>query len=386
MKKTLVAAAAMAVTALSAQAAEFKAGDWTVNVGGNINAFYTTSDCKDPLGTVAGIALGDSGFACGATAANPASQSTVIGNGLLPSQLSAGAKSTQNGYDISANVTISVATATNSSLAQNQAVDVRNAFMTIGNAGMGTFKLGRDYGLFGLNAVLGDMTLLGVGAATAATQNGRVSLGHLGAGMAYVGTYGQMVYSTPSASGMSLDIGAFSPVNTTLGAGQVASDGPQVQARLNFGSGNFKAWLATKNQQFAKGTAPAGFSMSATEVGASTSLGGLNLVANFQSGKGLGVLSDGDQGDVKTQHTFVQGTYTVAPKTRVGLGYGKSENDTNIGAANNLKSNENTTFGLYYNITPQVTLVGEVGETTSKAFNGAQAKQKSIAFGGIFFF
>jgi len=309
----------------------------------------------------------------------------VIGNGLLPSQVSAGARSTQNGYDIPANVTISVATATNSSLAQNNVVDVRNAFMTIGNAGMGTFKLGRDYGLFGLNAVLNDMTLLGVGAATAATQNGRVSLGHLGAGMAYVGTYGQMTYSSPNMGGFSLDVGLMSPVNVTLGGAQVAKDTPQSQVRLNFGSGSFKGWVASKNQSFkAVGASPA-FTMNGTEVGGSYSAGGFGLVGNFQSGKGLGILSDGDQGGVKSEHSFVQGTYMVAPKTKLGLGYGKSENKTN-GVGNALKSNENTTAAVYYNITPQVTLVGEAGNTKSKGFNGASAKQSSVAFGAIFFF
>lgn len=371
MKKTLVAAAVLAAALPAAQAVDIKAGDWTVSVGGNINAFYTSSSCKQAANTVTGTALGDATMACGGN-----DKSTVIGNGLLPSQLSAGARSTQNGYDIAANVTISVATATNSSIAQNQTVDVRNAFMTIGNAGMGTFKLGRDYGLFGLSAVLNDMTLLGVGAATTATQKGRVSLGHLGAGMAYVGTYGQMTYSSPSSGGFNVDVGVFSPVDGT----SAGKDTPQMQGRLNFASGNFKGWVAAKSQQFKA------YSMNGTEIGGSYNAGGFGLVANFQDGNGLGILSDGGEGDVKTKHSFVQGTYMVGPKTKVGLGYGKSENQRNVGAANNVKSNENTTAALYYNLTPQVTLVGEVGETKSKAFNGANAKQSSVAFGAIFFF
>jgi predicted porin len=390
MKKNLIAAAALAAATIpSAYAVDMKAGDWTVSLGGNINAFYTSSDCKSPTGTVTGLALGDNGFACGG-AANQ--KSTVIGNGLLPSQLSAGARSTQGGYDIAANITISVATATGSSLAQNATVDVRNAFMTIGNKDIGTFKLGRDYGLFGLHAVLNDMTLLGVGSATAATQNGRVSLGHLGSGMLYAQHYGQMVYTTPSTSGFTADIGVFSPVGTTLGQGQVAKDSPQVQGRLTFGSGAFKGWVAAKSQSFGAGTAP-GFTMSGAEVGGSFSSGGFGLVLNYQDGKGLGILSDGDQGSIKSQHTFVQGTYQVNSKTKLGLGWGKSENKDrpgvsvlNTGTASDLKSNENVTAAVYYNITPQVTLVGELGETKSRAFNGNTAKQSSVAFGAIFFF
>lgn len=394
MKKNLIAAAALAAATLpAAHAVDMKAGDWTVSLGGNINAFYTHSDCKNPTGTVTGLALGDNGFACAGSANG---KSTVIGNGLLPSQLSAGARSTQSGYDISANITISVSTATGSSLAQNSVVDVRNAFMTIGTKDMGTFKLGRDYGLFGLHAVLNDMTLLGVGAATAATQNGRVSLGHLGSGMLYAQHYGQMVYSTPSNGGFSADVGVFSPVGTTLGQANAAKDGPQVQGRVTYASGGFKGWLSAKTQRFtAGGFGPASpaFTMNGVEVGGSFTSGPFGLVANFQDGKGLGILSDGDQGDVKSQHSFVQATYMIAPKTKLGLGWGKSENKDrpgvgilNTGTTSDLKSNENITGAIYYNITPQVTLVGEIGQTKSKAFNGATAKQNSYAFGAIFFF
>lgn len=178
MKLRLIAAAACAMAALpAAQAVELQAGDWTVTVGGNINAFYTHSSCDQPVGTVGGTALGDAAMACGGK-----DSSTVIGNGLLPSMLSVGAKTRQDGYDIGATIGMGVATATNSAIGQNNVVDVRHAFVTFGNAEMGSVKLGRDYGLFGLSPVLSDMTLLGVGAATRATQNGRVSLGHLGSG------------------------------------------------------------------------------------------------------------------------------------------------------------------------------------------------------------
>jgi len=377
MKKHLIAAAALAAALPAAHAAEFKAGDWTLNLGGNINAFYTSSKCSGD--NVTGLALASDGAGATLKACGGGGKATVIGNGLLPSQLSGGARSTQNGYDIAANVTISVATATDSSLGQNSTVDVRNAFMTIGKAEMGTFKLGRDYGLFGLHGVLNDMTLLGVGAGNSTVQKGRVSLGHLGAGMAYVGTYGQMVYTTPAMGGFNADIGVFSPVNVTAGGGQTAKDSPQTQARVTYAAQNFKAWASVKNQQFNT------FSMNATEVGGTYSMGGLGLVANYQDGKGLGILSDGDQGDVKTQHTFVQATYKVAPATKLGLGWGKSENKDNKGTAA-VKSNENLTAAVYHNITPQVTLVGEVGEGKSKAYNGLNAKQTSVSFGAIFFF
>lgn len=388
-----IAAVALAAAALpAAHAVDIKAGDWTVSIGGNINAFYTQSECKQPAGTVGGPALGDAGLACGGK-----KKSTVIGNGLLPSYLSVGAKGTQGEFDVGAVFGIGVAAATNSSIEANSAVDVRQAYLTFGNKNIGTFKLGRDYGTFGFLPIINDMTLLGVGAATQATQKGRVSLGHLGSGYTYVGNYGQIVYSTPDLGGVGVDIGVFSPVDT--GGGPTAKDSPQLQARATFGGQGFKAWVAAKSQKFDSGvvvlvpgygstppvTAVApGFTMSAVEVGGSANLGAFGLVANYQSGKGIGILADGDQGNTKGKNYVVQGTFQVTDRVKLGLGNGRSRNESNTGSG--FRSNENTTAGVYFGLTKGITLVGEVGQTKSKAFGGASAKQNSIAAGGIFFF
>ncbi len=373
MERKHIAAAALAALAFpAAHAVDITAGDWTVSVGGNVNAFYTYSDCKNNAGTVNGAALGDAAFACGGKR-----KSTTIGNGLLPSYLSVGAKSKQGDYDVSAVIGIGVATATGSAIAQNSEVDVRQGYLTFGNKDIGTFKFGRDYGTFGFLPIINDMTLLGVGSATRATQQGRVSLGHIGAGYTYVGTYGQMVYSTPNMGGAGFDIGVFNPVDSA----NLSKDTPQLQVRGTFGGEGFKAWIAGKTQKFAD---PNGFTMSAVEVGGSANLGAFGLVANYQTGKGIGVLTDGDSGNVKGKNAFVQGTFQASDRIKLGVGYGRSRSDN--GAAGVVRTNENTTGGVYYGLTKSLTLVGEIGQTKSKAFGGASAKQNSLAFGGIFFF
>ncbi len=382
MKSKFFAAALVAASLPAVHAAEFKSGDWAVSVDGNINAFYTASSCNQPAGTVGGLALGDATLACGGKG-----NSTVIGNGLLPSMLNVGATTTEDGYNIGAVIGIGMATATDSAVAQNNVVDVRNAYVTFGNKDMGNIKIGRDYGLFGLDAVLNDMTLLGVGAATQGTQNGRVSLGHLASGYTYAGTYGQMVYTSPAMGGLSVDAGFFNPVNTTLGvAANVASSGPAFQARATYSGANYKAWAANKSQGFDT------FSMNAMEVGGSLTLGRFGLIANYQVGNGLGMLADGDQGNVKGINTFVQASYKMTDRLKLGLGIGRSRNDTDPGVSaalptgGDLMSNDNTTAGVYFNLTKSLTLVGEIGQTHSSAFNGADARQSSYSVGGIFFF
>ena len=381
MKTKFLAATLLAVTFPAVHAVDIKAGDWTVTVGGNINAFYTSSDCGKAAGTVGGLSLGDATLACGGK-----DKSTVIGNGLLPSTLNVGARTNESGYDIAALIGIGVATATGSAIAQNSTVDVRTASLTFGNKDVGTFKLGRDYGLYGLNAVLSDMTLLGVGAATRATQDGRVSLGHLGSGYTFAGTYGQLAYTSPNMGGFSVDLGIFNPVDVSLGPTNTAGTSPAFQARATFAGQGFKAWIANKSQSFDHSilSATDSFSMNAMEVGGSVDLGNFGLIGNYQNGTGVGILSDGDQGNMKGTNTFVQATYKLTDRVKIGLGMGKSENDT--GTGNGLKSNENTTAAVYFNLTKSLTLVGEVGQTKSKAFNNAEATQNSYSFGGIFFF
>jgi predicted porin len=59
------------------------------------------------------------------------------------------ASSRQGDFDVKALIGIYNATATDSAIAANSGVDVRQAFFTFGNADMGTIKIGRDNGIFG---------------------------------------------------------------------------------------------------------------------------------------------------------------------------------------------------------------------------------------------
>jgi predicted porin len=384
MKKIFALCGIAAASMQSALAVDIKAGDWTVGVGGIVNAYYTSVSCNgDPVG---GLALGAQGLGCGG-----AGDRTTIGNGLLPNGLTVSAASTQGGYDVKAMVGIYHTTATDSAIAQNSVVDVRQAFFTFGSASMGTIKLGRDYGIFGSNAILSDMTLLGAGAPVQATQRGRVALGHIGAGYTYLGNYGQMTYSAPkSLSGLGFDVGVMSPVADTpiLSApAYTTGTAPQLQVQLTYTAGAFKGWLGAKTQKF-DATAPgqADLTMRGIEAGGSYNEGAFGLLANVQSGKGLGILSDADQGDVKSMNYLVQASFKATPKVKLGLSYGLSENDDNRTGTGGLKSNGNLTAGAYYTLNSVITLVAEAGQTRSKGFNGSSARMNGVALGGIIFF
>ncbi|NDY91577.1 porin [Ideonella livida] len=374
---TALAAAATLAT-LPAQAADFKAGDWTLSLGGIVNAYYTSSSCSGDA--VGGLALGGRALGCGG-----ADKSTTIGNGLLPNVISVGAKTTQDGYDIGATLIIGSAVSSDSSIANNSNVDVRQGFLTFGNASMGTVKLGRDYGLFGANAILGDMTLLGAGATVNATQANRVTLGHIGAGYSFLGMYGQMAYTTPALGDFSLTAALVSPVDAYANASAVAGKTPQVQVQGTLKLGNAgKAWLGVKQQKFEGAGGADGFTMNGTEVGVSYTVGGLGLLANLQQGKGLGLLADGDNGDGKGSHTLLQATWQATAATKLGLSHGQSKLKDQVGS--NVETNTATTLGVYHGLTKSLTLVGESTRTVSKAADGSEARMNGLALGGILFF
>lgn len=383
MKKLFLLGAIAATGMTSAHAVDMKAGDWTVNVGGIINAYYTYVNCDG--GSVGGTALAGQALGCGGKDSR-----TTIGNGLLPSGLITSIKGNQGGVDVGGTIGIMVHAATDSAVAANTDVDVRQAFLTLGTAQMGSVKIGRDYGIFGANAILSDMTLLGVGAPVQATQRGRVTLGHIGAGYTYLGTYGQIAYTTPSIAGFKFDIGIMSPVSSVGTAGNT----PQLQLQASFAPmEGVKAWVGAKTQKFdgAAAATPGGaagpeYRMNAVEAGASYAAGPFGILANVQGGKAIGILTDGDQGDTKGLNYLVQGTFKTSEKMKVGLSFGESKNRDNTVGAAGLEKNRNLTLGAYYSLTPAVTLVGEIGQTRSYGFAGESDRMKGASVGGIFFF
>lgn len=380
-KRCLVLALGMAACPLAANAVSFSGNDWTVDLSGYANAYYTYTSC--PGDSVGGTALAGQTLGCGGQ-----ENRSTIGNGLLPNALITKFSTTQSGIDITAQVGLMVPVATSNALAANNGVDVRQAFFTLGTKDFGTVELGRDYGTFGSNAILSDMTLLGVGAPVAATQRGRVSLGHIGAGYTYLGSYGQIKYTSPSYSGFTFTGGVFSPVDNT-GVYDSRSD-PQVQLQLGYANGGFKAWVGGKTQKFyapkGSGVQPESFTMAAGELGASYTIDGFSVLANVQAGRGIGILTDGDQGDVKGVNYLLQGTYQVTPKLKLGLSGGVSKDSKDLASDGDFKSNTNITAGAYYALTKSVTLVFELGQTRSKDYLGNSEHMNGIDFGGIIFF
>ncbi len=356
---------------------DIAAGDWKVDFAGNVNAFYVGASCDTGTNnTVIG------GLAC------TGDHSAAVRNGLLPAALVFSATTRQSDFDI--DVTVGFYPGINSSAAAGvngagqpsalatPGIDARQVYFTFGDASWGTVKLGRDIGIFGKDAILDDMTLLGVG--TAGPTNvapSNTSLGRIGIGYIYTDWEPQITYTTPTYNGFSGSAGIFQPLNTP---GYTTHNSPQFQAGGSYAWGNpktdtltGKVWIDVVTQQL---TANSAAIAGDNAAGVSTSFRG----TEFDVG-------------VKVDCGYVQGTYKF-DKLKVGLSYGISDlklaDDENPGQVNAnpllVKRNESGVLGFYYSLTKSVTLVGEYIYSKSKAWGGNSATEKDYAIGGIIFF
>jgi hypothetical protein len=154
--KLAVAGAVLSAASVANAGIIIPAGDWTLDIGGNVNAYYTMQDA-DRAGTTALTNFGIVTSSSGADGVQD-TDSVAISTGLLPNYLSVSGTTRQNDVDVSFTISIQPGTATNSSLLQNTSdaggrfQENRQAFMTFGDKSWGTVKLGKDLGVFGSNA------------------------------------------------------------------------------------------------------------------------------------------------------------------------------------------------------------------------------------------
>ncbi|HEV2228115.1 MAG TPA: porin [Steroidobacteraceae bacterium] len=395
-----VAGSLLAVLAAPAAAIDLKTPDgaWTFSFDGNVNVDYIFSKCQ----SVTSAAAVDGGLTCVGSASG--SNVSNIGNGLLPAAFTFGVSTTQDGIDLSAHLGLFPGIATNDGGSPNlqsnsgngssntalgtTGLDIRQVYLTFGNKDMGTFTLGRNIGLFGADAILNDMTLPGVGApgsaASAAPSN--TTLGGIGFGYIYTDWLAQIDYTTPDIQGFNATVGIFDPVNSLTDAGTVEpKKAPGFHAKLAYtmpiAAGN-KLYLSASllsQQQYWVDPAGASYSYTGTgvDVFAKWDLQDLELIGYYYHGDGLGttaLFNLGAFGDGNTRTSdgyFAQATYKFG-QLKLGVNYGESKLDfANAAdrAANPflLDNNRKVTVGAYYQLTKNLTLLGEFSNVQSKA-------------------
>ena len=402
MNKTLklAVAAALLAGASSANAGiMIPAGDWTLDIGGIVNAYYTSTSYS-----------GDNAAGTGPLGLGTGAQDTTanITTGLLPNYLSVSGKTRQNDLDVAFTISINPGASTTNSGVQGSQQENRQAFLTFGDASWGSMKLGKDLGIYASDAILNDMTLLGVGSAAGNLAGNTTTLGRIGTGFMYADWKSQVAYTSPNFNGFNFTVGltqAWNAVGTGTSASSTGRGGSSTayEGKASYawtGDVAGKVWTSFISQKVEGLTNDASADLgddraNAWDIGTTVNVAGLGLTGYYGQGDGIGQtlqLNGGFDAAGKSRDSdqwYVQATYAIPTGTKLGLSYGQSTLDGNSGEAFNEIEDSMTVFGAYHPITKHLNLVAEYAVTERDVDNvaaDAKAKAKTISLGAILFF
>lgn len=353
-KLNVAVAAALFAAATGAQAGiTIPAGDWTLDIGGVVNAYYTSTRTSGDVSNASGER----------TEAN-------ITTGLLPNYLAVSGKTRQNDLDVAFTISINPGASTTGSGRQSSQQENRQAFLTFGDASWGSIKLGKDLGIYASDAILNDMTLLGVGSGAGALAGNTTTLGRIGTGFMYADWKSQVAYTSPNWNGFQFTAGltqAWDPASVTnggVGAFQRGGSQTAYEAKASYewtGDVAGKVWSSVYSQNVEVFNERA----YAWDIGTTIKVADFGLTGYYNKGKGTGttlLLNGGFDATGKRRDSddwYVQGTYTIPTVgTKLGLSYGKSTLEANSGEGSD-RENSMWTVGAYHPITKHLNLVAE---------------------------
>ena len=403
--KLAVAGAIFAAASAAQAGIVIPAGDWTLDVSGNVNAYDIYSRSKGTATVAGGLS--------GSGSATRDVTTSGMQNGLLPNFLSIGATTRQNDLDVAFLISLQPGTGANGALGQvgsgnNAGLNNRQAYLTFGDKSWGSVKVGKDLGVFASDAILNDMTLLGVGAGAGSRVPNTTTLGRIGSGFMYADWKNQATYTTPNMNGFQATVGITQAWDALNQAGAVsdgngfASNGKrggaapayEGKASYTFAANDVtgKVWVSGF-QQRVEGTNDNAY---AGDIGANVNFAGFGLTGYYYGGQGIGITAmlnngyDAAKNARDSNGGYVQATYVLPTKTKIGLAWGQSNLDKNgtgdTMAAGFIKEQEMWTVGAYHPLTKSLNLVAEYNHAVDRAQNDAQETSNTASLGAILFF
>jgi len=405
MNKKISAAVASAALVLGATSANagiiIPAGEWTLDVNGNVNVYATFHSADDAsTQTVTGsTAYVEDG--------NGEGDGQSINTGLLPAWLGFTGTTRQNDLDVSFTISMQPNVSSNDLMGDSpdsctttptaaapcgsDAVAWRQAFLTFGDKSWGTVKMGKDIGIFAKNAILSDMTLLGVGGIQSPRSGGNFTGGGIGTGYIYPAWKGQISYTSPNFNGFQFTAGITNPNQGVGGTYNQDRFGLEAEVAYSFDAG--KVWVSAASYDVTQANATGDYDAEAIDIGASVNMGNLGLTAYYYTADGAGTTffhSNGVSGNSERESDggYVQATYVIPSGTKLGVSYGSSKLDLASGETNAslVEENKRWTVGAYHPLTKHLNLVAEVNHLESTAQDGAEQEADSISLGAILFF
>lgn len=408
-KLSLAVASALLAAASSANAGiVIPAGDWTLDIGGVVNTYYTRTTFSGDTGTSIGYGnLYTTADSLNSGAVDRDQSTSNITTGLLPNYLSVSGKTRQNDLDVGFTISINPGSSTRTAGIQGSQQENRQAFLTFGDASWGSIKIGKDLGIFASDAILNDMTLLGVGSGAGGLAGNTTTTGRIGTGFMYADWKSQVAYSSPNWNGFSFTAGVTQGWNALALAGGAGSQNRGGSQSAFEGKASYewtgdvagKVWASAITQKVEFGTSGLGSDRAtAWDIGTTVNVAGFGLTGYYYDGSGIGQTVqlnggfDAAGNDRDSDGWYVQGTYALpGVGTKLGVSYGKSTLDGNSGERATLDELEDSmwTVGVYHPITKHLNLVAEYSSVKSELDTTAannEAKAKTISLGAILFF
>jgi predicted porin len=409
--KLAVAGAVLSAASVANAGIVIPAGDWTLDVNGNVNAFATWTNADSTKGTA------PTGGVARVEDADGEDSTQSINTGLLPAWLGFTGTTRQNDVDVSFTISFQPNVSDSGTTGDGQTPLNRQAFVTFGDKSWGTVKLGKDLGIFAGQAILNDMTLLGVGGFGSVTSGNATSLGGIGTGYIYPAWKGQISYTTPNMNGFTATIGITNPnqvgglfgdrmTATASSAAELYQDRFGVEGQVQYewtGDIAGKVWASGATYDVTGGVATGvvdSYRATAFDIGAAVNSGNLGLVAYYYDAKGAGTTTFGDLGAFANTSTgkfqrrdsdggYLQATYVIPTGTKLGVAYGVSNLDNASGQteATLIETNERWTVGAYHPLTKHLNLVAEYNKIESEGQSSAnETESDSLSLGAILFF
>jgi predicted porin len=415
MNKNIKLAVAGAVLALSASAANagiiIPAGDWTLDINGNVNGFMSTTRADTRTGAAFDGQLAYSGNtdSSGNLQNKNAHKQLGLTTGLLPAWIGFTGKTRQNDLDVEFTISMQPQISDNGITGDGATPGTstsqflnRQTYLSFGDKSWGSIKIGKDLGIFASDAILNDMTLLGVGSGGSISGSGdNTTLGGIGSGYLYAAWKGQVAYTTPNFNGFQATVGLTNPnqIGGVVYAGNTFNQdryGVEGKASYSFAANDVtgKVWASGATYDVTSAAAVS-YTASVADIGANINVAGFGLTGYYYDGKGVGTtflgLFGATAAGVKRDSDggYVQLTYVLPTKTKVGVSYGESNLDIAGNDAVNaalVKSNQRYTVGAYHPLTKHLNLVAEYSNTESKAHSASKAEADTYSLGAILFF
>jgi len=404
MNKKISAAVASAALVLGASSANagiiIPAGEWTMDINGNVNVYATFHSADDnSTQTVTGTVnhVED---------ANGEGDGQSINTGLLPAWLGFTGTTRQNDLDVSFTISMQPNVSQNDYMGDSadstgaggvsgsgDKVAWRQAFLTFGDKSWGTVKMGKDIGIFAKNAILSDMTLLGVGAGQSPRSGGNFTNGGIGTGYLYPAWKGQISYTSPNFNGFQFTAGLTNPnqgFDTTSAYNQ---DRFGVEAEVSYAFDAGKIWVSGASFDVTQANATGDYDAEAIDIGVNFNMGNMGVTAYYYTAQGMGTTLQGLRGvsgnsERDSDGGYLQVTYVIPSGTKLGASFGTSKLDLASGESNDSLVDENKrwTIGAYHPLTKHLNLVAEVNHIESEAQDGAQQESDNLSLGAILFF